>query len=119
MRTFTATTDLELMLGAYGPTYANHGLLSEHTDAFTAAGGTIGESITGRAWAVLPDGRALPVVCSEIIRVETEDGPVSGRCGAPAEKDGACEYHADIIAAWRAQSEADAAWRERTGAAYA
>lgn len=40
------------------------------------------------------DGKAIPVVCSEIVQVDTEDGPVSGRCGVNAlDVTGTCDAH--------------------------
>ena len=83
MRNLTPTTSPELFIGAYGPTW-REGLLSEHLDAFVRAGGTHRPSRSrGAGWAVI-DGKAIPVVCSEVVRIDTEDGPISGRCGANA-----------------------------------
>jgi hypothetical protein len=80
--------------GEYGIAY-RRGVITEHAEAFVAAGGTIVPRSSGSgAWAVLPDGEAVPVVCSEMIPVMTEDGPSDGRCGADATDDGMCSGHA-------------------------
>lgn len=94
MRHLTTTTAPADFIGMYGQTW-REGLLSEHLDLFVRAGGTHRASRNGGAgWAVLDRGRAVPVVCSEIVRVDTEDGPVSGRCGANAlEATGTCDAH--------------------------
>lgn len=101
----------EQFVGFYGND-PKWGVLFDHLEGFDAAGGTVRGAASGKGhmWAVV-DGRAYPVVCSEIIEVSTEDGPSTGRCGAPCEVGPSCEYHAEIIAAWRAQSEAETvAW---------
>lgn len=96
MRPTYLTTDTppDRFVGTYGPTW-REGLLSEHLDLFRRAGGVHRPSNgTGAGWAVV-DGRAVPVVCSELVRVDTEDGPVSGRCGNNAlDATGTCESHA-------------------------
>lgn len=113
MRLLTTDTDPQVLIGLYGPDWSR-GLLSEQVDLFTAAGGVVRPSLSGAAdWAVLPDGTAYPVVCSEIIRVDTEDGPVSGRCGSLATDAGCCDDHAEIVAFWRGQSDAETAAWER------
>ncbi len=80
-------------IGSYGQTW-RPALISEHLDLFIQAGGTHRPAnSTGAGWAVV-DGVAYPVVCSEIVRVDTEDGPVSGRCGHNAlAATGTCDYH--------------------------
>lgn len=87
------------------------GLLSEHVEAFRAAGGTVrfAASGSGRAWAVRSDGRAVPVVCGYIIEVFTEDGRDSGRCGADAYSGtyGMCEGHGAECARFMASTEAE------------
>lgn len=89
----TTETDPETFIGAYGQQW-RAGLLSEHLDLFVRAGGTHRPSRSlGAGWAVIGT-KAYPVVCSEIVRVDTEDGPVSGRCGANAlARTGTCERH--------------------------
>ncbi len=96
------------------------GVISEHLDAFVAAGGTWrrARSGSGRVWAIVA-GKAYPVLCSEIVRVDTEDGPVSGRCGIAATVDASCPNHADQRAQWFAQSESEIAYLERVGSSNA
>lgn len=80
----------------YGIAY-RAGLLSDHVEAFVAAGGVVraAASGSGRTWAVRSwDRLAIPVVCSEIIPVMTEDGPSDGRCGLDALVEGCCKGHA-------------------------
>lgn len=86
-------TDPERFVGAYGQTW-RPGVLSEHLALFQSAGGVHRPSQHGGAgWAVI-DGRAVPVVCSELVRIDTEDGPQSGRCGANAlDATGTCDAH--------------------------
>jgi len=92
MRQLTTTTDPATFIGSYGQTWRS-GLISEHLDLFVRAGGTHRPSRgTGAGWAVV-EGRAYPVLCSEIIRVVTEDGAQSGRCGIPANANGSCDAH--------------------------
>ena len=101
--------DADDMIGAYGAGTSEWaedgehfvvyrtGLLSEHVPAFVAAGGTVRDAASGsgRSWAVRSfDRLAIPVVCSEIIPVMTEDGPSDGRCGLDALVEGSCEGHA-------------------------
>lgn len=93
MQHLTTTTAPADFIGAYGQQW-RQGLLSEHLDLFVRAGGTHRPSRSlGAGWAVI-DGKAIPVVCSEIVRVDTEDGPVSGRCGANAlDATSTCDAH--------------------------
>lgn len=86
------------------------GILTDHVAKVEAAGLTVA-TVDGLAVVVDADG-AIPVVCSELIEVSTEDGPISGRCGLPVKAGAfACEGHGADIAAWAAQSEAETiAW---------
>lgn len=98
--------------GDYGIAY-REGLLAEHAVNFVAAGGTIRKAASGSglAWAILSDGRAVPVVCGEFIPITTEDGPSTGRCGLDATGEGQCEGHAAEYASWFAMTEVErAAW---------
>jgi hypothetical protein len=67
-------------------------------------------------------------LCPEIVLVDTEDGPVTGRCKGPVEpilvgldlgvgasvEAFACEGHTHQILGWRAQSEIERlAWERR------
>lgn len=114
----TTTPTAEHFVGSYGATW-RAGVLSEHLDRFLAAGGRTrpAASGSGRTWALLPDGAVVTVVCSELVALVTEDGIVSGRCGADAVVDGAyCAGHGAELAGWRAMTEPErAAWeRGRT-----
>lgn len=89
----TTTTDVDRFIGSYGPRW-RAGLLSEHLDLFVRAGGTHRPSrSTGAGWAVI-EGKAYPVVCSELVWVDTEDGRIDGRCGELAlDATGTCPAH--------------------------
>ena len=94
MRMLTTATDPAEFIGRYGPDWRD-GLLSEHLDLYRRAGGEFRRPShgAGAGWAVI-DGLAVPVVCSELVRIDTEDGPVSGRCGAKAyAATGTCDAH--------------------------
>lgn len=113
MRQLTTHTDPDSFAGGYGTDW-RQGVLSDHVDLFQRAGGVVRTSPSGRTeWALMSDGTAVPIVCSEIIRIDTEDGPMSGRCGATATTHGACDGHAEIRAAWLAMDEADRVAMER------
>lgn len=110
----TATTthaDLDQFIGSYGQGW-KVGLISEHVPAFLAAGGTVRQASRGGHWAVV-DGRAYRVLCSELVQVETEDGPISGRCGQVALVEGSCEAHAEEREQWMALSEAERRFYEQ------
>ena len=94
------------------------GLLVDTSDTFEAAGGTIRTSTSGRIdWAVLPDGRAFPVLCGDIVERRYEEGEVyTDRCGAVADNHGACAGHGEIRDAWRAMTEAERCAVERAEA---
>ena len=111
-RTPRYLTTPDTFVGGYGLNW-RAGVLSEHAETFAKVGGTILDSSTGTGaqWAVLPDGTSYPVLCSEIIEVVTEDGPISGRCGLTSVLLGCCTGHADEALAFFAMTEADmAAW---------
>lgn len=92
--------------GMYGPDW-REGVLSEHVHR--AVGDGCEERQDGdRHYIVDAYGATVTVVCSELIRVYTEDGPITGRCGAPVDKRGyACEGHADEIEHYRSMSEVE------------
>lgn len=83
----------EQFIGSYGTDWTP-GVLSEHVELFQAQGGVIRTSASGRIrWAVA-GALVAPVVCSELVAVRTEDGVITGRCGAHADAaDGRCEGH--------------------------
>lgn len=91
MNMLTTTTSPANFLGMYGQDW-KQGLIGEHLDLFIAAGGTFRAGSARLGWAVV-EGVAYPVMCSEIVRIDTEDGPVSGRCGRPALASFVCEAH--------------------------
>jgi hypothetical protein len=109
-------------IGSYGSTW-RAGVISEHVPAFVAAGGQVrpAASGSGLSWAVMTDanGWALPVVCSALVAVYTEDGAQTGRCGADATVDGSCPGHAEEAASWLAASEAERVRWEKDADAWA
>lgn len=102
------TLTADQIVGFYGSDIDNlrEGVISEHVEAFAAAGGRVVET-SRRSYAVLPGGRGVPVLCSAIVAVQTEDDVVSGRCGGDAVDDGACPRHAAERDSWLATSEAE------------
>lgn len=83
-------------------------LLSERLEEFLSAGGRLYATKTGFLWAVVRDGRAYPVVCSELVVIGTEDGPIDGRCGVPVAGGaltGLCEGHGAVVSHWRQMDE--------------
>lgn len=104
-----ARTRLQRATGAYGPNN-RVGVLSEHLDLALRTG-LVARRLPGSTWVYDPDQpgeRAVPVVCSELVPIWTEDGRVTGRCGELAgPSTGMCHTHADIVEGWRNQSEED------------
>ena len=92
MRFFTTTDTLDDFVGNYGNDRFRRGIVVDHVPAAIAAGHTY-RRLTRSAVVVDSSGRTAPVLCGEIIRVDTEDGPVSGRCGGLANLDGLCDRH--------------------------
>ena len=91
-------------VGMYGPFPYIEGVISEHLrglEVRTLAG--------GRIVALVPEGkrvRAWPVLCSELIWINTEDGRMDGRCGCYVSESGyACEGHAQERQSWNDMSE--------------
>ncbi len=76
------TPDPYRYLGTYGPKY-REGVLSDHLCWAQQAGATTRLTASGRHRVVFPDGSTAQVLCSEIVRIPTEDGPIDGRCGSP------------------------------------
>ena len=112
------TLTLEDLVSGYGQSWTS-GIISEHLGLVEALGGRVHTTLSGRQWVTeAKGGRAIPVLCSEIVAIYTEDGETSGRCGAPAlATEGACQAHGEILAAWRAQTEAEArAWERQVDA---
>lgn len=88
----TASNSVDDFVGVYGNGPFRQGIISEHVPAAARAGLTY-RALSRSGIIVDPEGRTAPVLCSELIRVDTEDGPVSGRCGALANLDGVCDRH--------------------------
>lgn len=101
-------------IGFYGPRW-RQGILSEHLHLVDLLDG-VRIVRGGIATFVVDDqagGRAYPVLCSELVEIRTEDGPVVGRCGRTMTDDGACEGRAAEIRGWREMSEPERARWER------
>lgn len=99
-------TNLQEATGAYGPAWET-GVLVDHAHRLVDA--TVRVFASGAVYAVPSGGGApVPVVCGDLIELHTEDGPMSGRCGAPVDGDrGACAGHADEQDRYRSMSEID------------
>lgn len=94
----------------YGSASNSWGILVEH---MTAAG-LIAHIIADGRLIVAIDGKVVPVLCSEVIPVTTEDGPSTGRCGIALQGDTyACPGHTAEREGWLALTEADKAIWER------
>lgn len=81
------TTKVDDLTGLYGRYPATRGILSEHLPIADAAGMTVHFGVDGFYVKDAAGDTAL-VLCSELIEIPTEDGPVSGRCGLPAVEEG-------------------------------
>jgi hypothetical protein len=98
------------LVGLYGPDW-QHGVLSEHLHMVPE---NLVRRLASGTLVVNVDGSAVPVVCSELVRLNTEDGPVDGRCGGRVTASGyACEGHERQLAEWHAMSEMDTMIWER------
>lgn len=104
------TYAVEDLVARYGRDYEFEGVLTEHLRL--APDAVVRNFASGRQVIVGSDGRAHFTCCSEVIAIDTEDGPMSGRCGGPVfGDDGACRGHQAMIDSWRAQSEIETiAW---------
>ena len=112
MKFLTTTTPPEQFIGSYGPTYRSS-LVIDHTNLFEAAGGTIHVGLHA-TWAMVPGWQAFPVVCGEIVWIDTEDGRTDGRCGINVDGDkGACAAHAEERDAFMAMDESELCQWER------
>jgi hypothetical protein len=94
----TKDSTLDDFTGSYGHQWKT-GILSEHRMvADTTPNIRFHNSASGATWAYDTNDLRHPavrVVCSEVIEIGTEDGPVSGRCGAPTIDGYFCEGHAE------------------------
>lgn len=79
------------LISGYGPQWTL-GIISEHLYKVEAHHDDEG-------WFVVDEhGDRYPVLCSELIKIHTEDGPIEGRCGIEVDADGyACELHHSVI----------------------
>jgi hypothetical protein len=93
----------------YGP--AQEGILVEHLGGLGLEAHVIAD---GRLIVAI-DGKIVPVLCAELIMVNTEDGPSTGRCGTVIRGDDwACKGHRAESDRWEAMSEAERAeWEYR------
>lgn len=90
------------LVGQYGPGWSE-GVITEHLHLADPA--HVRTLANGDRVVLVSDRgtlrRAVPVVCSEVIEVPTEDDPVSGRCGLRVRGDDfACPDHMDVIASY-------------------
>jgi hypothetical protein len=96
-----------------GPIYApaSYGIIGEHLHA----AGLESHVIADGRQIVAIDGKIVEVLCSELIRVRTEDGDRDGRCGTPLRGDAwACPGHTQELEGWMSMSEIDRAeWEYR------
>lgn len=103
MRVITERT-VAAWTGHYGPDW-RRGVVSDHLHLVVVEGGaTVHTSASGRRTYVTHDGVTEPVLCSELVEVPTEDGPIEGRCGRYVVNGVTCEGHA-----WLIQREEEAA----------
>lgn len=85
-----------MIIGAYGQDWIT-GILAEHVSEDAA----IIVDTSGRTF-VLAVGDNFPVLCGEIVEIQTEDGLISGRCGRPVYNRGfACPGHQEQIESYR------------------
>ena len=69
--------------GNYGPRWTE-GILTDHLDAAVEAGLQLRAQSDGTAILTNSDGDSWQLVCSDVVLIATEDGPITGRCGEPA-----------------------------------
>jgi hypothetical protein len=89
------TRAIDDFTGAYGPDWVR-GILIDDLDRAVEAGAVARRTDSGATWVVLGKSPAVRVVCGDLVPVQTEDGTIDGRCGAPVVGDrGACTLHAE------------------------
>jgi hypothetical protein len=103
-------TELEGFLRVYAAGIL--GVLVDHVESAREMGARVVEGSHGRGYVVV-GRRAYPILCGDIVRIETEDGPSDGRCGRIAQADGACPVHAAQRDYWQSLSEAERVAVER------
>lgn len=108
----TEVRDPETLVARYGDGYEFTGVLTEHL--YLGPEGRVRNFASGRKVVVADSGHVYFTCCSELIEIHTEDGPMSGRCGAPVYgEDWACPGHQAQIDGWRSQTEAETMEWER------
>lgn len=83
-----------------GTPTSRYGVLSEHLHLCEDNPNVIVRHTANWTWVCAVESElddameaAVPVVCSELIPITTEDGPDVGRCGQPAVGYGCCAGH--------------------------
>lgn len=103
------------VIGSYGHAW-RVGVVSDHVAWAERVGARIVRGALA-TWVVDDEasGRAYPVLCGDIVEIDTEDGPIDGRCGLLAvdQDELACEGHAVERRAYLAMCEAERAYLER------
>lgn len=85
-----------MIVGAYGQDWVT-GVLAEHVSEDTC----IIVDTSGRTFVLTNDDN-FPVLCGEIVEIQTEDGLISGRCGLSVYNRGyACPGHQEAIESYR------------------
>lgn len=78
MRSWSGPQPADSLAGWYGPDGQCFGIITDHIHLLD---GEV-RDLDGYAYAISKyDSKHFAVLCSEIIRVDTEDGPSDGRCG--------------------------------------
>jgi len=89
----TGAALLDSFTGAYGQAW-KAGVLSDHAARAREAGLVIRTLSNGSTWVYATGGgRAVRLVCSEIIWIDHEDGRSDGRCGLPTVDGFRCAGH--------------------------
>lgn len=112
MRQLEHTDHAEDLVQGWGQDWAP-GILIDHVRFLDPA--RVRVLTTGRPVAVGSDGAAIDIVCGDIVMIQTEDGPMDGRCGRKVISltAAACAGHAAERDHWQAMSEAEKATWER------
>lgn len=85
MKMLDGASTIEDLTGLYGPGPFTAGIISDHLHLAEKNPALRVHVTANRMWVVpVAGGKAVPVLCSEVIEVRDEDGVHSGRCGAPA-----------------------------------
>lgn len=102
---------LDTFTGAYGQTW-DTGITTDHVHAATEAGCLL--HTTPKGWARMTGprgGASVPVLCGEVVGIDTEDGIVSGRCGQPVKANAAygtdlgCPGHHEMILGYHGRND--------------